>query len=94
MNNTFKNIAVWLVVALVLMTVFNQFSARQQQQSSVPYSRFIQDVNSGGVEGVTIDGKNLTVQKSDGQRYSRNAGDRVQVGIAEVFLNLPGNRSK
>jgi hypothetical protein len=31
---------------------------------------------------------------SDGQRYSRNAGDRVQVGIAEVFLNLPGNRSK
>ncbi|MBT6184080.1 MAG: ATP-dependent metallopeptidase FtsH/Yme1/Tma family protein [Betaproteobacteria bacterium] len=70
MNNTFKNIAVWLVVALVLMTVFNQFSARQQQQSSVPYSRFIQDVNSGGVAGVTIDGKNLTVQKSDGQRYS------------------------
>ncbi|MBT7427933.1 MAG: ATP-dependent zinc metalloprotease FtsH, partial [Betaproteobacteria bacterium] len=70
MNNTFKNIAVWLVIALVLMTVFNQFSARQQQQSSVPYSRFIQDVNSGGVAGVTIDGRNLTVQKSDGQRYS------------------------
>jgi len=70
LNNTFKNIAVWLVIALVLMTVFNQFSARQQQQSSVPYSRFIQDVNSGGVDGVTIDGRNLTVQKSDGQRYS------------------------
>lgn len=70
MNNTVKNIAVWLVIALVLMTVFNQFSARHQQQSSVPYSRFIQDVNTGGVAGVTIDGRNLSVQKSDGQRYT------------------------
>lgn len=70
LNNTVKNIAVWLVIALVLMTVFNQFSARHQQQSSVPYSRFIQDVNTGGVAGVTIDGRNLGVQKSDGQRYT------------------------
>jgi cell division protease FtsH len=70
LNNTMKNIAVWLVIALVLMTVFNQFSERQQEQSSVPYSKFIQDVNSGGVAGVTIDGRNLKVQKTDGQRYS------------------------
>ena len=70
MNNTAKNIAIWLVVALVLMTVFNQFSAKHQQQSSVPYSRFIQDVNSGGVSGVTIDGRVLNVQKTDGQKYT------------------------
>ena len=29
MNNLIKNVAIWLVLALVLMTVFNQFSARQ-----------------------------------------------------------------
>jgi cell division protease FtsH len=29
MNNLIKNVAIWLVIALVLMTVFNQFSARQ-----------------------------------------------------------------
>ena len=69
LNNTMKNILVWLVISLVLMTVFNQFSARQLEQTAVPYSRFIQDVNSGGVASVTIDGQNLKVQKTDGQRY-------------------------
>ena len=65
-----KNIAIWLVIALVLMTVFNQFNVRNQQQSAVPYSRFIQEVKSGSVAGVTIDGRVLSVQKSDGQRYT------------------------
>ncbi|MEK9767420.1 MAG: ATP-dependent zinc metalloprotease FtsH [Betaproteobacteria bacterium] len=70
MNNMVKNIAIWLVIALVLMTVFNQFNVRNQQQSAVPYSRFIQEVKSGNVAGVTIDGRVLSVQKSDGQRYT------------------------
>ena len=70
MNNMVKNIAIWLVIALVLMTVFNQFNVRNQQQSAVPYSRFIQEVKSGSVAGVTIDGRVLSVQKSDGQRYT------------------------
>lgn len=38
MNNLIKNIAVWLVIALVLMTVFNQFSTRQVVQSQLEYS--------------------------------------------------------
>jgi cell division protease FtsH len=31
--NNFKSVAIWLVVALVLMTVFNQFNNRQQQSA-------------------------------------------------------------
>jgi len=70
LNNTMKNIAIWVVTAFVLMTVFNQFSGRQREQTSVPYSKFMQDVKSGGVASVAIDGRNLKVQKSDGQLYS------------------------
>ncbi len=70
MNNLIKNVAVWLVIALVLMTVFNQFSARHQQQSATEYSQFIQDVNAGSVAGVTIEGRTLKVRKTDGQRYT------------------------
>ena len=69
MNNLIKNVAVWLVIALVLMTVFNQFSARHQQ-SSTEYSQFIQDVKDGSVAGVTIEGRTLHVRKTDGQRYT------------------------
>ena len=70
MNNLIKNVAVWLVIALVLMTVFNQFGARQQQQSATEYSQFIQDVNQGSVAGVTIEGRILRVRKTDGELYT------------------------
>ena len=36
MNNLVKNIAIWLVIALVLMTVFNQFGMHQASQAQVP----------------------------------------------------------
>lgn len=44
MNNMFKNLAVWLVIGLVLMTVFNQFNTRQVAQASMEYSQFIEEV--------------------------------------------------
>jgi cell division protease FtsH len=43
----FKNLAVWLVIGLVLMTVFNQFNNRQVPQSSMEYSQFIEEVGKG-----------------------------------------------
>jgi cell division protease FtsH len=70
LNNLIKNVAIWLVIALVLMTVFNQFSTRQQQQSTLEYSQFLDDVKQGSVARVTIEGRNLRVQKTDGRRYT------------------------
>jgi cell division protease FtsH len=47
LNNMFKNLAVWLVIGLVLMTVFNQFNTRQVAQSTMEYSQFIDEVGKG-----------------------------------------------
>ena len=44
MNNLIKNMAIWLVIALVLMTVFNQFSVRQTTQAPMEYSQFINEL--------------------------------------------------
>lgn len=49
MNNIGKNIAIWVIIGLVLMTVFNQFSKRQETQNQVEYSTFIGDVEAGRV---------------------------------------------
>ncbi len=70
MNNLIKNVAIWLVIALVLMTVFNQFSSRHQQQSTMEYSQFIDDVKQGSISRVTIEGRVLRVQKNDGRKYT------------------------
>ncbi len=73
MNNLVKNIAIWLVVALVLMTVFNQFSSRQAALSQIEYSQFLDEVRQGHVSKVTIEGRILKGQKSDGKRFTTYA---------------------
>ncbi len=69
MNNLVKNLVIWLVIALVLMSVFNQFSARQSVQAPMEYSQFIDEVKQGHVAKVTIEGRTLKGVKTDGKRF-------------------------
>jgi cell division protease FtsH len=73
LNNLFKNIAIWLVIALILMTVFNQFGAHQSAQSQMDYSQFLDEVHQGQVAKVTIEGHVLHGVRSDGQRFTSYA---------------------
>ncbi|HXV10642.1 MAG TPA: ATP-dependent zinc metalloprotease FtsH [Burkholderiales bacterium] len=70
MNNLVKNVAIWLVIALVLMTVFNQFSTRQTSQKAIEYSQFIEEVKQGKIAKVTIEGRVLKGVKSTGERFT------------------------
>jgi cell division protease FtsH len=69
LNNLIKNVAIWLVIALVLMTVFNQFSARQPSQKPMDYSQFIEEVRSGNVAKVTIENKVIKGVKKSGEKF-------------------------
>ena len=73
MNNLMKNIAIWLVIALILMTVFNQFGARQTAQSQIEYSQFLDEVKSGKISKVTIEGHVLKSVTTDGKRFTTYA---------------------
>jgi cell division protease FtsH len=72
-NNLSKNIAIWLIIAVVLMTVFNQFGAQRTAQSQMPYSQFIEEVRAQQITKVTIEGNVLKGQRSDGQRFTSYA---------------------
>ncbi|MBK7956542.1 MAG: ATP-dependent zinc metalloprotease FtsH [Candidatus Accumulibacter sp.] len=73
MNNMFKNLAVWLVIGLVLMTVFNQFNNRQVAQSSMEYSQFIEEVGKGTIAKVVIEGRVLKATTTDGRKLTSYA---------------------
>jgi cell division protease FtsH len=70
LNNLVKNVAIWLVIALVLMTVFNQFSTRQTAQKAIEYSQFIEEVKQGRIAKVTIEGRVLKGVKTTGERFT------------------------
>jgi cell division protease FtsH len=73
--NNFKSVAVWMVVALVLMTVFNQFNTRQQltTQSQLDYSQFLDQVKQGHITKVVIEGRKLKATTSDGKQITSYA---------------------
>ena len=73
MNNLMKNIAVWLVIALVLMMVFNQFGQRQAVQAPLEYSQFLEEVKQGQIAKVSIEGHVLKGVRSDGKRFTTYA---------------------
>src|SRR5487761_511409 len=57
------------------MTVFNQFNARQQStaQAQLDYSQFLDEVKSGHIEKVTIEGRTLKATTTDGKRITTYA---------------------
>lgn len=69
----FKNLAIWLVIGLVLMTVFNQFNTRQVAQGSVEYSQFIEEVKQGRITKVVMEGRTLKATTTDGKRITSYA---------------------
>jgi len=67
LNNMLKNLVIWLVIGLVLMTVFNQFNTRQQTQAVMDYSQFIEEVKQGRITEVQIEGRNLKARTQEGK---------------------------
>lgn len=50
-----KNIFLWMIIAIILVSVFTNFGPHTAQQSTLSYSQFLSSVNSGQVENVIID---------------------------------------
>jgi cell division protease FtsH len=81
LNNLTKNLLLWLVIAIVLMSVFNNFGNRQQTTRPMEYSTFIQKVRQNEVERVTIQGREITGKtKSNDSFTTYSPGDPGMVG--------------
>ena len=70
MSDMAKNLILWLVIAVVLITVFNGFSPGAGTNNQVAYSQFISQVNNGAVRKVDIDGRMITAQSRTGDTFS------------------------
>ncbi len=76
----FQKIGVWLIVGLVLFTVFKQFD-KPKDQTQITYSQFMDDAKSGKVKRVDVQGRTLQVTPADGNKYSIiSPGDIWMVG--------------
>ncbi|NHC62702.1 ATP-dependent zinc metalloprotease FtsH [Paenalcaligenes suwonensis] len=70
MNNSFSKVAIWMVIALVLFTVFKQFDSRPATTDGVTYTQFMNDARAGRVSKVDIQGDTLYVTPDSGRSYT------------------------
>ncbi len=71
--SNFKNFAVWVLGALLLIALFNLFQGPAPQSGTsteINFSRLLSDVEAGTVREVTIQGEKITGQYADGRRFS------------------------
>ena len=60
MNNMTRNIVLWVIIGVVMLSLFNMFQPSSNTRSaSVPFSDFVAQVESGDMREVTIEGNNL-----------------------------------
>ena len=64
-----KNLVLWAIIAAVLMTVFNNFQ-NVNHSTELKYSDFINSVDSGQVERVTISGQNIDGLLTNGESFT------------------------
>ncbi|MFV8570068.1 ATP-dependent zinc metalloprotease FtsH [Marinobacter sp. SBS5] len=68
MNDMAKNLVLWLVIAAVLLMVFQNFTPTTSGQQ-VNYSQFVEMVQQGQVRQVTVDGLEIQGVRGDGSQF-------------------------
>jgi cell division protease FtsH len=78
-----KNLILWIVIAIVLVSVFNSFGPRPSSSKPMEYSQFIQDVRDRKVQKVLMEGRSIQGLTQGGERfitYSPETDNRSLVG--------------
>jgi cell division protease FtsH len=88
MNNRlspfYKNIALWLLISLVMIFLFNYFNTTEQARGklTISYSQFLDAVKAGKVTKVTLQGDEILGEQADGKpfrTYAPSDPDLVKV---------------
>ena len=78
-----RNLVLWIVIALVLMLVFQNFTPRHGASRPIDYSDFVTEAKSGRVAKVVLDGQTIEMEMHDGSHlftYSPESDNSPLIG--------------
>ncbi|KJV09514.1 cell division protein FtsH [Elstera litoralis] len=103
MNNIGKNLALWAIIAVLLVALFNLFQSPSTRsgQSQIAFSDFLSEVQQGRVTEVTIQGPNITGRYADNRTFTtyspqdpglvdRLVKQNVRIIAAPIEDGIPG----
>lgn len=65
-----KNLFLWLVIVVVLVSVFSNFGPQRQQSQQIPYSQFVNEVQQGNITSVVIENRVIHGLDQNNQAFS------------------------
>lgn len=65
-----KNLVLWLVIAVVLMSIFQSFGPSESNSRKVDYSTFLSELNQDQIREVRINGREINIIKKNSNRYT------------------------
>jgi len=74
-NQFYKNLALWLVISLVMIMLFNMMTQQGHELKAVPYTTFLAALEEGEVVDVKIQGSNIEGTYNDGSAFKTYAPD-------------------
>ncbi|MES2213072.1 MAG: ATP-dependent metallopeptidase FtsH/Yme1/Tma family protein, partial [Pseudomonadota bacterium] len=69
MSDMIRNLVLWLIVALILMSVFSNFGLKNASLVKLPYSKFVQQVQAGDVHSVEVDKRKIFGTLRNGEEF-------------------------
>jgi cell division protease FtsH len=75
MNPFYKNLALWMVIGLIVILLFQLFQQNQTPRGEIVFSDFLKKVESGEVREVTLKGNNVSGRMSDGSSFRTFTAD-------------------
>ncbi len=68
-----KNLALWLVISLLMIMLFNMMTQKNTEQKQINYTEFLSAVEDGQVNSITFQGNKVTGKFSDGSKFQTYA---------------------
>ena len=87
MSDLIKNLLIWTVIAVVIMSLFSGIGGKNQAIEKYNYSEFMQQVQTGQVEEVTISGREISGSLKSGQTFQTFSPETDNSALVGELLN-------
>jgi cell division protease FtsH len=86
LNDLAKNLLLWVVILVVLMSVFQSFAGRGRAQPEIQYSDFLDQVKQGNVSEVKIAGDQVQGELKGGSRFVTTSPETINSGMIKDLI--------
>ena len=86
MNEMAKNLVLWLIIAAVLLSIFQNFRGGPTPET-ITYTNFVDEIQAGQIRSVLIDGVTIEGERHTGTRFRTIRPDVYDSGLMSDLLN-------